>query len=327
MTQLLKIRGLTVELSALQGAACPVRNVDLDVKDGETVCLVGESGSGKSMTALAIAGLLPRAATLRADCLSFGGQDLRQIRPADMNRLRGREITMIFQDPTAALDPCRTIGYQLSEVYMRHRGGGSGQALRRAGELLERVGIAAAGERLRQYPHQLSGGLRQRVMIAMALICSPKLVIADEPTTALDVTTQIEILRLLRELKDEHRLAMLFITHDLGVVAHIADRVAVIYAGEIVEIGTMSDVIAAPQHPYTRALLQCVPQDTTGQSRLAAIAGAVPSMGWLPPGCAFSDRCCEARDQCTSLPVPMHQLLSGRQVRCIGPQQGWRLHG
>jgi peptide/nickel transport system ATP-binding protein len=327
MIPLLKIRGLTVEMSGMHAGVCPVRDVDLDVMDGETVCLVGESGSGKSMTALAVAGLLPPGSKLRADSLSFAGHDLRRTRSAEMNRLRGRELTMIFQDPTAALDPCRTIGYQLSEVYLRHCGGGSRNALQRAGEFLERVGIPAAGERLRQYPHQLSGGLRQRVMIAMALICSPKFVIADEPTTALDVTTQIEILRLLREFKDEHRLAMLFITHDLGVVAHIADRVAVMYAGEIVEIGAMADVISAPQHPYTRALLQCVPEGTSADGHFAAIGGAVPSMSQLPPGCAFSDRCAEAHHRCTSTPIPMLQLRRDRTVRCIGPEQARRVHG
>ncbi|MFI5014167.1 MAG: ABC transporter ATP-binding protein [Hyphomicrobiales bacterium] len=314
----LEIRGLCVDLPVGGASAHPVRDVDLDLTDGETICLVGESGSGKSMTALSVIGLLPPNARRRALRLRLDGLDLTSMPPQAMKRLRGRDITMIFQDPTAALDPSRTIGYQLEEVYLRHRKGSRRAASRRASELLERVGISAPDDRLKQYPHQLSGGLRQRVMIAMALICDPKLLIADEPTTALDATTQIEILRLLRELKEERRLSVLFITHDFGVVAHIADRVAVMYAGQIVETGTVADIIGDPRHPYTRALLRCLPEAAVGGGRINAIAGSAPSTLDLPQGCAFCERCENVMDPCRSSDgISLRSLDRGREVRCL----------
>jgi peptide/nickel transport system ATP-binding protein len=315
---LLETRGLCVDIPVGSVLAHPVRDVDLELLEGETLCLVGESGSGKSMTALAMVGLLPTYAFRRAQRLHFDGLDILSMSERALRRLRGPAVSMIFQDPTAALDPSRTIGYQLEEVYLRHRSGGRRAAGRRACELLERVGISSPGDRLRQFPHQLSGGLRQRVMIAMALICDPRLLIADEPTTALDATTQIEILRLLRELKEERRLSLLFITHDFGVVAHIADRVAVMYAGEIVESGTAADVIGDPHHPYTQALLRCLPDTKPGGGRVEAILGSAPSTLDLPQGCAFADRCGNAMARCcNSKGISLRGLGQGRNVRCL----------
>ena len=236
-----------------------VRGASLAVAHGETHCLVGESGCGKSISALSVMNLLPRGATRTADHIRFHGQELLGMSERQIARLRGDKIAMIFQEPMTSLNPAYTIGSQMSEVLERHRRASRRQAMDRAAELLARVGITAPGMRLAQYPHQLSGGLRQRVMIAMALMCDPELLIADEPTTALDVTVQAQILRLLQKLQQELGLALLLITHDLGVVARIGQSVSVMYAGEVVETGAVAKVFAAPTHPYTRGLLDCIP--------------------------------------------------------------------
>jgi peptide/nickel transport system ATP-binding protein len=283
-----------------------VRGLSLTVGRGKTHCLVGESGCGKSISALSLMNLLPRGARRSADHIRFQGQDLLGLSDRQMARLRGDKIAMIFQEPMTSLNPAYTMGSQMAEVLRRHRRTTRQQAMDRAAELLARVGITAPGMRLGQYPHQLSGGLRQRVMIAMALMCDPELLIADEPTTALDVTVQAQLLRLLQTLQRELGLALLLITHDLGVVARMAHGVSVMYAGQVVESGTVSRVFAAPTHPYTRGLMACipVPGKTRSGEPLGSIPGVVPR---IPPsflGCGFRDRCDFATLDCAQT-VPL----------------------
>jgi peptide/nickel transport system ATP-binding protein len=296
-TPLLEVDGLNVTFG---GHTAAVRNISFSVNREETHCLVGESGCGKSATALAVMNLLARSARRSANRLSLGGQDLLGMSERKMAAIRGDRMAMIFQEPMTSLNPAYTIGSQMIEVLRRHKGASRQQAVDRAVELLGKVGITAPEMRLGQFPHQLSGGLRQRVMIAMALMCDPELLIADEPTTALDVTVQAQILRLLARLQKEFGLAVLLITHDLGIVARIADRVSVMYAGELVESAPTELLFAAPQHPYTRGLLSCVP--VPGKTRrdqpLGNIPGSVPQISPDFAGCAFRSRCGFATDAC-----------------------------
>ncbi|GAC1343679.1 MAG: ABC transporter ATP-binding protein [Acetobacteraceae bacterium] len=308
----LEVTGLRVRFGGTEA----VRGIDLAVARGETHCVVGESGCGKSVTALSVMGLLPRGARREVGRLRFGDVDLAGLSDRAMGRLRGDRIGMIFQEPMTSLNPAYTVGSQLTEVYRRHRGGGRAAATERAAALLARVGISAPGRRLGQFPHQLSGGLRQRVMIAMALICGPELLIADEPTTALDVTVQAEILRLLAGLQTEMGLALLLITHDLGVVARIADRVSVMYAGEIVEHAPAAALFAEPRHPYTRGLLASVPVPgkVARDAKLGSIPGVVPRIPLGFAGCGFRDRCVHAMPACAvgvplRKPTPDHAYL------------------
>jgi peptide/nickel transport system ATP-binding protein len=313
---LLEVDGLSVDLPTAGGPLHAVRHVSLAIGRGETLCLVGESGCGKSMTALAILDLLPRGARRSARRLSFAGEDL--LHGGVAEAVRGDRIAMIFQEPMTALNPVYTIGDQLTEGYRRHKRASSRSARERAVFLLEKVGIASAGERLRQYPHQLSGGLRQRVMIAMALMCGPDLLIADEPTTALDVTIQAQILRLLANLQREFGIALLLITHDLGVVARIAHQVVVMYAGEVVETASAEVLFRDPRHPYTRGLLGCIPvpgRTRTGE-RLGVIRGTVPSLVGDLNGCLFRDRCDHARPRCADAP-PYRGDAQHHAWRCI----------
>jgi peptide/nickel transport system ATP-binding protein len=314
---LLTVEGLDVDIATPRGMLHAVRDVSFRLDRGETLCLVGESGCGKSMTAFALMGLLPRAAQRRARTLVFEDEDLIHVPAARLAALRGNRMAMVFQEPMTALNPAYTVGDQLAEVHRRHKGSTRRAARERAFELLHKVGIAAAGERFGQYPHQLSGGLRQRVMIAMALMCGPALLIADEPTTALDVTIQAQILRLLAELQRDLGIALLHITHDLGVVARIAHRVAVMYAGEIVEAGSAAAVLSEPRHPYTRGLIASVPVPgrVAPGSRLGAIAGVVPSLIGEVRGCAFRDRCVHARDICAAPVAPRAE--AGHEWRCV----------
>jgi peptide/nickel transport system ATP-binding protein len=314
----LDVQGLHVDIRGAAGVVHPVRDVSFQVSRGETLCIVGESGCGKSMTSLALMDLLPRAAVRRARRLDFMGEDLTQAGARRINALRGERMAMVFQEPMTALNPAYTIGEQLIEHYRHHRGASAAEARERAVELLQKVGIASAGERLGQYPHQLSGGLRQRVMIAMALMCAPDLLIADEPSTALDVTIQAQILRLLADLQKDLGIAMVLITHDLGVVARIADRVAVMYAGQVVEEGTAAEIFARPRHPYTRGLLECIPVPgrTAPGSRLGSIPGVVPALVGELRGCAFRERCAHARADCAQA-IELRDAGAGRRWRCV----------
>ncbi|MFT0545509.1 ABC transporter ATP-binding protein [Allopusillimonas ginsengisoli] len=317
----LSVEGLEVDIPTTGGILHAVRNISFEVRQGETLCLVGESGCGKSLTSLALMGLLPRQAKRKTRRFMFQGLDMSTASQRQINTLRGNKMAMIFQEPMTALNPAYTIGDQLTEHYIVHRKATQTQARARAVELLEKVGIASAASRLGQYPHQLSGGLRQRVMIAMALMCGPELLIADEPSTALDVTIQAQILRLLADLQAELGIAMILITHDLGIVARIADRVAIMYAGEIVEEGEAVDIFKQPHHPYTRGLMSCipVPGKTEPGGRLGTIPGTVPSMVGPQHGCAFRDRCSYVQPQCAST-IPIHSNASGQHWRCIHEQ-------
>ena len=308
---MLEVQDLRVRFAATE----PVRGVSLSVHPGQTHCVVGESGSGKSLTALSVMGLLPRGARV-AGTIRFAGAPMPSGRA--LARLRGDKMAMIFQEPMTSLNPAYTIGSQLTEAWRKHRPGGQRAAVDRAVELLGRVGIAAAGDRMGQFPHQLSGGLRQRVMIAMALMCGPQLLVADEPTTALDVTVQVQILRLLAGLQREFGLAMLLITHDLGIVARVADQVSVLYAGTVVESTPAASLFARPAHPYTRGLLASVPNParTRRGEPLGSIPGLVPR---LPPGftgCAFRDRCSHAMAACAG-PVPVQSAGPGHHYACL----------
>ena len=317
MAVLLEVEGLTVDIATARGTLHAVRDVSFSLQSGETLCLVGESGCGKSMTALALMGLLPRAVKRSARRMLFEGNDLAALPERRLAELRGGRMAMVFQEPMTALNPAYTIGDQLTEVHRRHKSSTMAAARERAVALLEMVGITNAAARLGQYPHQLSGGLRQRIMIAMALMCGPSLLIADEPTTALDVTIQAQILRLLVELQQDLGIAIVLITHDLGVVARVAHRVAVMYAGEIVEAASAADLFAAPNHPYTRGLMASIPVPgaTRPGDRLGVIRGIVPSLIGDVQGCAFRDRCDFAQPVCTGA-VPVRSD-GGHHWRCI----------
>ncbi len=316
---LLSVRNLTIDIPVGAGTLHAVRGIDFDLHRGETLCIVGESGSGKSLTSLAVMGLLGKNIKRSADRMEFDGTELTTASPRTMRALRGGRMSMIFQEPMTSLNPAYTIGDQLTEALLLHKKVGREAARARAVELLEKVGITAAESRLSQYPHQLSGGLRQRVMIAMALMCEPELIIADEPTTALDVTIQAQILRLLYDLGREMNMAMILITHDLGVVARVADKVAVMYAGELVETGPAADVFNTPSHPYTRGLLRCIPLPgkTERGSELGTIPGIVPSLIGDVHGCAFRTRCPHAEPACQNT-IPM-QGGEAHAFRCVHP--------
>lgn len=316
---LLQVRGLHVNLPDQGERLHAVRGIDLDVAEGETLCLVGESGCGKSMTALALMQLLPRGAQLRSDRLHLGETDLSALPERKLSQLRGRRMSMIFQEPMTALNPVFTIGDQLRTVYRRHTGASAREAQARAIEMLESVGLTNASLRLGQYPHQLSGGLRQRVLIAMALMCEPEMLICDEPTTALDVTTQAQILRILKDAQTARKMGMVFITHDLGVVARVADRVAVMYAGRIVEQGDRASVLRTPAHPYTKGLIASVPRPEgaqPGTRRLASIPGNVPAFHREDARCPFLSRCPARMDVCGAVPPPLRQVPTGQLVSC-----------
>jgi dipeptide transport system ATP-binding protein len=305
MTQaLLEVRGLTVSFATRGGRFVAVEGVDLDVSAGEVLAVVGESGSGKSVAMLAIMGLLPWTATVSAERLAFMGQDLRGLSAKARRALVGRDLAMIFQEPMSSLNPCFTVGYQIGEVLAEHLGMDRKARRQRVIELLEQVGIPDAARRTGAFPHQLSGGMCQRVMIAMALACQPKLLIADEPTTALDVTIQAQILDLLLKLKQDSGMGLVLITHDLGVVAETADRVVVQYAGHQVEQSSATALFEQPHHPYTAALLAALPDRAEPGARLAAIPGVVPGQHNKPSGCQFAPRCPRAFADCSRAPQP-----------------------
>jgi len=318
---LLEISDLTIDIRTMSGELHAVRGVDFTLSEGETLCIVGESGCGKSMTAMAILDLLPSSAKRTAEKIVFDGLDLQTLSASRMRDLRGDGIGVIFQDPMTALNPSFTIGDQLTEVYLCHRKSSRREGTDRAVFLLERVGITAARSRLGQYPHQLSGGLRQRVMIAMSLMCDPKLLIADEPTTALDVTIQAQILHLIKELQNETGAGVILITHDLGVVAQMADNVAVMYAGEVVENAVVETIFNAPRHPYTLGLMSCIPVPGKIErgGRLGAIPGVVPSLIGDISGCSFRTRCPVGDNVCAN-EIPVHLDSDSHRWRCIHNQ-------
>jgi oligopeptide/dipeptide ABC transporter ATP-binding protein len=313
---LLSVEGLTTVFDTPGGPVPAVDGVSFDIRQGETLGLVGESGSGKSVSALSIMRLVQPPGRIHAGHIRFKGRDLLDLSEREMRRVRGADIALIFQEPMTALNPVFTVGDQIGETLLVHGRASRRDAHAQAIALLEAVRIPDPVSRVRDYPHQLSGGMRQRVLIAMALACRPSLVIADEPTTALDVTIQADILDLLREERTALGLSLLLITHDLGVIAGTADRVAVMYAGRIVEAGPVRDVFHRPQHPYTRGLLASMPGGTPGQ-RLHAIDGSVPRLGALPQGCAFNPRCPDRFERCTSVPPSDYRVGVGHTVRCF----------
>ncbi len=301
---LLDIRGLTVSFATKRGAFTAVDGVDIGVERDEVLAIVGESGSGKSVAMLAIMGLLPWTAKVTAERMRFDGQDLTALTPKQRRALIGRDIAMVFQEPMSSLNPCFTVGYQIGEALATHLKLDRKARRQRVIELLEQVGIPDAPSRISSFPHQLSGGMCQRVMIAMALACKPRLLIADEPTTALDVTIQAQILDLLLSLKRETGMALVLITHDLGVVGETADRVIVQYAGRQVETATVADLFADPHHPYTAALLAALPEHSASrEGRLAAIPGMVPGQFDRPSGCVFAPRCAFVHARCSIAPA------------------------
>jgi len=313
---LLEVDGLSIAFGPRQRPLTVVEGASFDIARGETVALVGESGSGKSVTALAIMRLLEAPGRVTAGHVRFAGQDLAALDERAMRRIRGDRIAMVFQEPMASLNPVLTVGAHVTEPLVLHRHLSRAEARKQAVDLLDRVGIPSAARRLDEYPHRLSGGMRQRVMIAAALACRPDLLIADEPTTALDVTIQAQILRLLADLQREFGMAMLFITHDLGVVAEQARRVVVMYAGRVVERAPTMALFDTPAHPYAAALLRCVPGDGEAE-RLESIEGSVPSPAALPPGCRFAPRCPRALPACDLADPPLRSAGAAHDAACI----------
>lgn len=321
MPPLLEVRNLQTHFFTHSGVAKAVDDVSFEIGDGEMVGIVGESGSGKSVTARSIMRIIPDPpGRIVGGSITFDGTALLDLPERDMQQVRGNKISMIFQEPMTALNPVYTVGYQLQEVIQKHQNKTKREALELAAEMLRLVGIASAEQRLRNYPFELSGGLRQRVVIAMALACRPKLILADEPTTALDVTIQAQILKLIRQLSDELGTAMLLITHDLGVSAETVDRVLVMYAGQVVEEARTDDLFDAPLHPYTEGLLGSMPaltdEVTKDTGRLTEIPGLVPDLTRLPSGCYFYERCPKRHDGCLNGIPKLKTLTSGRKVRC-----------
>jgi oligopeptide/dipeptide ABC transporter ATP-binding protein len=317
---LLSVEDLHVQFWTQRGTIHAVNGISFDIAPGETLGIVGESGCGKSVTSLAILGILPRAGKVVQGSATFDGRDLLQLSDRQLRRVRGKEIAMIFQDPMTSLNPVLTIGRQITEALETHIGMGGRTAERRAAELLDRVGIPAADKRVRDYPHQFSGGMRQRAMIAMALACKPKLLIADEPTTALDVTIQAQILGLLRELVAEENAALILITHDLGVVAGMCERVNVMYAGMFMETGSAQQLFARPRHPYTVGLLQSIPRlDAARGERLHPIEGFPRDMLRPPQACPFQPRCRYEVELSRQEVPPLEELEPGHKVACFNP--------
>ncbi|MFD6530018.1 ABC transporter ATP-binding protein [Streptomyces sp. NPDC060184] len=314
---LLEVRDLHVEFHTRDGVAKAVNGVNYSVDEGETLAVLGESGSGKSVTAQAIMGILdmPPGKISGGEVL-FKGRDLLKLKKDERRRIRGQEMAMIFQDALSSLNPVLTVGDQLGEMFRVHRGLSRKESRRKSIELMDRVRIPAAKERIGNYPHQFSGGMRQRIMIAMAMALEPALIIADEPTTALDVTVQAQVMELLAELQQEYRMGLILITHDLGVVADVADKIAVMYAGRIVETAPVHEIYQAPAHPYTKGLLQSIPRlDQKGQE-LYAIKGLPPNLLRIPPGCAFNPRCPMAQAVCRTDEPPLYDVAEHRASAC-----------
>jgi oligopeptide/dipeptide ABC transporter ATP-binding protein len=320
---ILEIRDLKTHFHTPDGVVKAVDGVSYSLKAGETLGVVGESGCGKSVTALSVLRLIPEPpGRITGGGIHFRGKDLTQMKTSELRKIRGNEISMIFQEPMTSLNPVFTVGFQIAEAVMLHQGLSKKDAFDKAAEMLDRVGIPLPFQRVKEYPHQLSGGMRQRVMIAMALSCNPSILLADEPTTALDVTIQAQILDLLYKLKDDFGTAIIMITHDLGLIAETCRRVVVMYAGKVVEEAPIEEIFANPQHPYTIGLLNSIPKLRTSTSaankvRLQEIRGIVPSLHRLPSGCAFNPRCDEVQDQCSQTEPELKEISPGHFVRCL----------
>ena len=320
MSALLEVRNLRVEFPTRRGTLRALDDVSFSIQAGEVLGVVGESGAGKSLTGASIIGLLEPPGRIAAGEILLAGRRIDNLPDEQMRRVRGREIGAVFQDPLTSLNPLYTVGRQLAETIVTHLDMSWSQARNRAVELLAATGIPAARERIDHYPHQFSGGMRQRVVIALALAAEPKLVVADEPTTALDVSIQAQIIELLKRLCREQGTAVMLITHDMGVIAETADRVAVMYAGRIVEHGKVDDVLDRPQHPYTVGLIDSLPSNNQRGQRLRQIPGMTPNLLTLPAGCAFAARCARATAQCGQQPA-ITDVLPGHQVRCFHPSR------
>ncbi|MFA6310900.1 MAG: oligopeptide/dipeptide ABC transporter ATP-binding protein [Sterolibacterium sp.] len=318
---LLDIEKLHVEFGSLEAPFTAVDDLDLSIAAGEIVGIVGESGSGKSVTALALMGLIDYPGRVTAECMRFDGRDLLGMTERERHGMLGKDIAMIFQDPMTSLNPCFTVAYQLMETLRVHQGGSKRQLRDQALTLLRQVDIPDPEHRLDAYPHQLSGGMSQRVMVAMAIACNPRLLIADEPTTALDVTVQAQMLELLLELQRERGMALMLITHDLSIVAQTAQRVVVMYAGQVVETGPVPEIFQAPRHPYTQALLAALPEYNIGRSRLKTVPGVVPGQYDRPGGCLLNPRCSYVQDRCRDV-RPALLVEAATQVRCHFPLDG-----
>lgn len=318
---LLEVSGLKTYFQDRKGQVPAVDGVDFILRKGETLGIVGESGCGKSVTSMSILHLLPPKGRIVDGTIRFKGRDITHLPPAEMAKLRGKEIAMIFQEPMTSLNPVYTVGYQISEMILRHEKVSKKEARARAIEMLRLVNIPAPEKRIDEYPHELSGGMRQRVMIAMALSCNPELLIADEPTTALDVTIQAQILDLMRTLKQTLNTSIMMITHDLGVVAEMSDYVLVMYAGMVMEYSDVRSLFADPLHPYTQGLLKALPRMGESQEKLYVIDGVVPSLYELPTGCRFWPRCAYATERCKH-EIPALYEVEGRKIRCFRYENG-----
>lgn len=323
MDSLLTVRDLQIQFQTKKGINTAVDGIGFSVGKGEILGIVGESGCGKSVTSLSILRLLGSNSIISQGSIQLEGRELLTLTEDEMCKIRGNEISMIFQDPMTALNPTMTIGDQLMEPLMIHQGYKKKDAWKEAVEVLKKVGIAAPEKRMKEYPHQLSGGMRQRVMIAMAVSCAPKLLIADEPTTALDVTIQAQILELMLELRQKMNTAIILITHDMGVVAETADNILVLYAGKVVEYGSVKDIFNNPRHPYTKGLLSSIPPLETDVEELNTIEGTVPAPGHMPAGCRFSPRCPYAKERCRSQQPGLYQAGNSK-VCCFQYEDGQR---
>ena len=319
---LLEVENLITEFRTPEGTVQAVRNVSFSLSKGETLCIVGESGCGKSITSLSIMGLLPKNGKIDSGKIIYDGKEIQNLDAEAMRKIRGNNISMIFQEPMTALNPVLTIGYQLREPLRLHRNMSKSEATKESIALLKQVGIPYPEKRINQYPHELSGGMRQRVMIAMALACNPDLLIADEPTTALDVTIQAQILDLINDLKKKLNMGVILITHDMGVVAEVADKVMVMYAGKKIEEGPVTEIFTQPKHPYTIGLLNSVPNVDNPDFELEPIPGSLPSLHEQIPGCRFNPRCKFATEKCREAVPPEMHITSNHTVSCWLYEEG-----